>query len=131
MNELLAVGLIPEYADDLMATTHASGRVEVPESVRSVKYGQGQPVFWNLPIFERRRLNELRVSHRLQVARELVGIEPFDLDKASIELAEETNVLPPTESPIALRTDRRRQLLSFVCGVIVLGVIALLLYFVD
>jgi len=129
--ELIGIGLVEEYALDLIGSTRAAGRYRSVEVGTPVIYGRGLPAYWKNPAHDSRLQIAQRASNRLQLARELAGLVGGEADPSPVELAGDVQVLPPAVPSSAAHSDRLRQLVAVACGLAFLGLIALGLYFLD
>ena len=122
--ELIAIGLVLEYAEELIATTQTGRRTVPLESGTCLTYRQGLPTMWNDALHERRRRLTMRASHRLQLAGELTGLDPWEPDVPPLELVDQPEVVPPATPSRASRS--RKAFNAILIALLVLGLIGLL-----
>lgn len=122
--ELIAIGLVLEYAEELIATTQTGRRTLPPESGTCLTYRQGFPTLWNDAAHERRRKLTMRASHRLQLAGELAGLDPWEPDVPELELVDQPEVIPPATPARASRA--RKAFNGILIALLVFGLIGLL-----
>ncbi len=123
--ELIAIGLVLEYAEELIATTQTGKRTLPPESGTCLTYRQGFPTMWNGALHERRRKLTMRARHRLQLAGELSGLDPWESDVSTLELVDHPEVVRPA-TPI--RTSRPRKAFNAILIVLIaFGLVGFLL----
>lgn len=114
--ELVAIGLVEDYAADLIGFTRGSGRpLAIPQTPLLFPRGLGGAPYWLRPGVRSVPSFTFRTRHRLHLAKKLAGVEGED-DPDSLRQLQEIPVVPL--SP--LRGSRIRTLLVIACVTLLL-----------